>query len=136
MWELIKPLIRHIYESTEKSGRLQNPSLTHSTAFFLTIDCLLNEFKVDAPSLLKKRMNIKEIITDEICIKAVKELKFKKLNRYYKEVFHKNMVLQDENKLILSYYYYHSSFKKKIVEPLLHLLTENRFYKYAKHIRG
>lgn len=136
MWKLIKPLIRHIYEATEKSGRLQNISLTHSTAFFLIIDCLLNEFKTDGPSLVAKKKNIKEIVTDEVCIKAVKELKFTKLNQYYKEVFYKNMVLQDENKLLLSYYYYHSSFKKKLIDPLLHILTETRVYKYVRHIRG
>lgn len=137
MWKLIRPLILHIYESGEIRKDVDLDANLHSTAFFLAIDCILNELKLEAPGLVTKVKNIQQIVNDSVCINSIKELEYQKLNKFYYTVFYKNMKKKNSIMLLINYFYYQGSLKRNIIAPILNILTENWLYKSLRsRMRG
>lgn len=134
MWELMKPLIRHIDQSVKDYHEVDFSQFADSTAFFLTLDCILNEFKDDAPGYREKMMHIRSIIDDQLCVEILNRFNGAMLNSAYRKIFYVNMKKQKTGKLIFDYYYYRSSIKKKVA-PLMNLLTENAVYKTLRYSR-
>lgn len=128
MWNLIKPLIQHINKSLETRKDIDWRANNEASAFFLTWDCIANEFKKDAPKRYVQK-HIDEIVNDPICQEGLDRIDGKKLNDYFYKVFYQNMKAKNAGKLIRDYRFYHSKFKNKILVPVIHKTTETKLYK-------
>lgn len=132
MWQLIKPLIIHLYNLVENYNEYDFSELVNSTAYFLSMDCILNEFKDDSPNKREKVKHIKDIISDPVCFNSLDRFNYKKLNNIYLKIFYTNMKNQNAKKLVHDYYYNRGFLKNKIVGPITNLLTENKLYKIIR----
>lgn len=128
MWDLIKPLITHINDALETRKDIDWKANNEATAFFLTWDCIVNEFKKDAPKKLVKD-HINEIVNDPVCQEGLGRIDGKKLNNYFYKVFYQNMKAKNARKLIRDYRFYHSKLKNNILVPVIHNMTETKLYK-------
>ena len=133
MWKLIKPLILHINESLTKRPDIDWKAINEASAFYLTWDCIANEFKSDAPIIYKRIKHIDEIIKDPICRQALVRIDPTKLSKYYYKVFYNNMRHKNAVKLVFDYRYYHSGIKNKFFYPIKYTLTETKLYKMLRH---
>lgn len=133
MWSLIKPLILHVNDSLKERPDIDWKAANEASAFFLSWDCIANEFKPDAPGRREKIKHIQEIISDPVCQNGLRSMEGTRLNRYYYRVFYQNMAKKNALKLVLDYYYYHSKLKSRVIAPLTNKLSE---IKLIKKIRG
>ena len=133
MWKLIKPLILHVNESLTKRPDIDWKAINEASAFFLTWDCIANEFKSDAPPLRQKIKHIKEIVNDPVCQDGLRRIDGNKLSKYFYKVFYKNMMKKNAKQLVFDNYYYHSKLRNKVITPVQYRLTDTGLYKRIRH---
>lgn len=135
MWKVISPLIEHIRHSAVMREGFDYSQQAATTAFFLCVDCILNEFKPDAPSYFERVKHVREIINDDICAEALTGFDYKRLNRNYQTIFYKNMKSKSALILVVKFWYKYSKLRNNIVYPLLNFLTETTLYKKIRGIK-
>ena len=128
MWNLIKPLIEYINKLSSGYSEADLSELAASTSFFLTMDCILNEFKPDALGFTSKVKHISEIIHDDATKKMVKSFDGRKLNKRYYKVYYRNIKRRNAVKLIFDYHDYLKAIKR-FCAPVLTKITETKLYK-------
>lgn len=131
MWPLYTYLIEILYKDTENFKEMDLMDQMHLRAFFFATDCIENEMKPLCPNDKKTKIKlIEEIMNDPICERFYGHIPTEKLNplyRKYYEFIHKKKAAK-----ILSFtknYKRKQAFKKKYINPLINLLTENALYK-------
>lgn len=129
MWKVIRPLIEHIRHSAVMREGYDYSNEAATTAFFLCVDSILNEFKPDAPSYFKRVKHIREIIRDDICVKALTGFDYKKLSKSNQRIFYNNMKNKRAAGLIFSYWYNDSKLKGKVVAPLVGRISKTSLYR-------
>lgn len=131
MWPLYTYLIEILYKDTENFKEMDLMDQMHLRAFFFATDCIENEMKPLCPNDKKTKIKlIEEIMNDPICERFYGHIPVDKLNplyRKYYELIHKKKAAK-----ILSFtknYKRKQEFKRKYINPLINLLTENVVYK-------
>ena len=131
MWSLYTYLIEILYKDTENFKEMDLMDQMHLRAFFFATDCIENEMKPLCPNDKKTKIKlIEEIMNDPICERFYGHIPVDKLNplyRKYYELIHKKKAAK-----ILSFtknYKQKQEFKRKYINPLINLLTENVVYK-------
>ena len=135
MWPLYTYLIEILYKDTENFKEMDLMDQMHLRAFFFATDGIENEMKPLCPNDKKTKIKlIEQIMNDPICERFYGHIPTEKLNplyRKYYELIHKKKAAK-----ILSFtksYKRRQEFKKKYINPLINILTENALY---KKIRG
>ena len=135
MWPLYTYLIEILYKDTENFKEMDLMDQMHLRAFFFATDCIENEMKPLCPNDKKTKIKlIEQIMNDPICERFYGHIPTEKLNplyRKYYELIHKKKAAK-----ILSFtnnYKLKQEFKRKYINPVINILTENLLY---KKIRG
>ena len=128
MWNLYVPLIESLYKDAEDFTEMDLLPQMHLRAFFFVTDCIENELKPSCPNDMPTRLaKIEEIMRHPICDKYYGNISIERMNplyrQYYKLIHEKNAkkiftVKEKCKKKELR--------KKKIINPLLHFLTESK----------
>lgn len=131
MWNLYVPLIERLYKDTENFKEVDLMDQMHLRAFFFVTDCIENEFKPLCPNDKKTRIKlISEIINHPICDRYYGHIESEKLNPLYRKYY--ELIHEKKAAKILSFtrnYKRKLAFRKKHINPLIDLFTENTIYK-------
>ena len=127
MWILIKPLIQRIAQVANEYKEYDFKSLSETTAFFLVADCILNELKVDSPSLINKMKNIQEIVNDPLCIEYINKVDGSKLSLSWKTIY--NCAKTKKIIKFLIRWKWNNSLIRKNVKSLKNKLFEIQLFK-------
>lgn len=135
MWPLYTYLIEILYKDTENFKEMDLMDQMHLRAFFFATDCIENEMKPLCPNDKKTKIKlIEEIMNDPICERFYGHIPAEKLNPLYRKYY--KLIHKKKAAKILSFtknYKRRQAFKKKYINPLINILTENALY---KKIRG
>lgn len=135
MWPLYTYLIEILYKDTENFKEMDLMDQMHLRAFFFATDCIENEMKPLCPNDKKTKIKlIEEIMNDPICERFYGHIPTEKLNPLYRKYY--DLIHKKKAAKLLSFtksYKRKQAFKKKYINPLINILTENALY---KKIRG
>ncbi len=136
-WKAFKSLILHLYEITESLESEVMLNQMHLRAFFSTIDCLENELKFYKQNKKRALQQITLIMNDEINELYYRNIPIEKMAKRYR-VYYK-LIHQKRPKAIILYESdrkFAENVKNKLINPVLHWLTESRIVgKLYKKIR-
>ncbi len=131
MWTLYTYLIDILYKDTESFKELDLMDQMHLRAFFFATDCIENEMKPLCPNDRKKRVElINEIINDPICERFKGHIPTDKLSPLYRKYY--EFIVKKKAEKFIPYtqrYNRKSELRRKYVNPLINILTENAVYK-------
>lgn len=131
MWQLYTYLIEILYKDTESFKELDLMDQMHLRAFFFVTDCIENEMKPLCPNDRKRRIElINEIINDPICERFKGHIPTERLNPLYRKYY--EFIFEKKAEKILTYterYERKAELRRKYINPLINVLTENPVYK-------
>lgn len=135
MWSLYIPLIERLYQDTENFKEVDLMDQMHLRAFFFVTDCIENEFKPLCPNDKMTRIEkIDEIIQHPICERFYGHIEVEKLSPLYQKYY--ELIHEKKAEEILDFTEKYKKkqaqkqkIRKKYINPLLNILTENAIYK-------
>lgn len=135
MWPLYTYLIEILYKDTENFKDADLMDQMHLRAFFFVTDCIENEMKPLCPNDKATRIKlVEQVMNDPICERFYGHIEVEKLNPLYQkyyELIHEKKATEilDFTEKYKKKQAQKQKIKRKYINPLLNVLTENPVYK-------